>query len=351
MFSKIFKYIFRAVLISCLIVTAIFCLLFTIFTYLGQLSYSDGSSLVALLNTLYQLPEIMYSLLPACTMVGALMALSQLANNSEIVVLRSIGMSTTKISRGVVAVGIIFVIFGIILGGYISPITQKYLNNGIISTSSNIWLKTDEGFTNIKNINIAKKEVYGVRKFVFAGDDDLKEVRYAQHAVYSDDYHAEAFNISKVTFPKNADDNLIVTKQQDHDEWSDALPISIAQTLIADDSNYLNLNDLVTYVSDSDSSSHKDDIYLKFWQELFQPISLIVLMLISVPLSVGSNRSSSLIIKLLIGAFIGFVFFIANQALGPLALLLGWPPILGAASPTIVATILLIILFKKSKEQ
>lgn len=351
MFSIIFKYIFRAVFISCLIVTSIFCLLFTIFTYLGQLSYSDGSSLVALLNTLYQLPQIMYSLLPACTMVGALMALSQLANNSEIVVLRSIGMSTTKIARGVVAVGIIFVIFGIILGGYISPITQKYLNNGVISTSSNIWLKTDQGFTNIKNIDIAKKQDNGIRKFVFAGDDNLKEVRYAEKAIYSDEYHAEAFNISKVTFPDNADANLIVTKHQDHDKWDDALPINIAKTLIADDSDYLNLTDLITYASDSDSSSRKDDIYLKFWQELFQPISLIVLMLISVPLSVGSNRSSSLIIKLLIGAFIGFAFFIANQSLGPLALLLGWPPILGAASPTIVATILLIILFKKSKEQ
>lgn len=67
-------------------------------------------------------------------------------------------------------------------------------------------------------------------------------------------------------------------------------------------------------------------------------------------LSIGSTRSSTLILKLLLGAFFGFAFFIINQIFGPIALILHLPTILGAAGPTVIALILLIYLFIKSKE-
>ena len=83
---------------------------------------------------------------------------------------------------------------------------------------------------------------------------------------------------------------------------------------------------------------------------IFQPLALMVLILLSVPLSIGSTRSSTLIVKLLLGAFFGFAFFIINQIFGPIALILHLPTILGAAGPTVIALILLIYLFIKSKE-
>ena len=89
--NKIDRYIFKTVFSSFLIVTIIFCILFFIFTYLAQVSNDNGNSTTwaLILDTLYQLPGILYILLPACAMVGALMGLSLLAGHSEIIILRA----------------------------------------------------------------------------------------------------------------------------------------------------------------------------------------------------------------------------------------------------------------------
>ncbi|MFC4892575.1 LPS export ABC transporter permease LptG [Pseudofrancisella aestuarii] len=348
MTSKIDNYIFRTVLASCLIVTIIFSVLFFIFTYLAGVSNSQESALDVLLDTLFQLPGILYVLMPACAMVGALMGLSLLANNSEIIILRASGLSTFQIARGVIGVGLLATIITIILGGYISPALERQVATGSLY-NKNIWLKTPSGFINIKNINTEKGEATGIRKFLVT-DSKLDEVRYAEKAVYSSDKTATAYNISKIQFPNKPKQNIDVTKQIKEDFWSDALALSIANIVTIDKNSYLNLNQLFKYTFAPKLNTDDGSIRLKFWQEVFQPISLILLMLISVPLSLGSTRSSSMILKLLFGAFIGFMFFIINQIFGPMALMLRLPPIIGAMAPTIIAAVLLIILFMKAKE-
>lgn len=99
--NRIDRYIFKTVFSSFLIVSLIFCILFFIFTYLAQVSNNDtgASNIELIIITIYQLPGILYTLLPACAMVGALMGLSLLANNSEIIVLRSLGALQLKSQR------------------------------------------------------------------------------------------------------------------------------------------------------------------------------------------------------------------------------------------------------------
>lgn len=348
MTSKIDNYIFKTVLTSYLVVVTIFSALFFIFTYLAGVSNSNGSSLDVLLDTLFQLPGILYILMPACAMVGALMGLSMLANNSEIIILRASGLSTFQIARGVIGVGLLATIITITLGGYLSPALERSIGSGH-SYNKNIWLKTPNGFVNIADIDTQKGEAQGIRKFLVE-NGKLEEVRFAEKAVYSSDKAATVYNISKIQFPNKEQQNPIITKQIKEDYWSDALALSIAKIVTVDKNSYLNLNQLFRYTFAPKVSSDDGSISLKFWQEVFQPISLVLLMLISVPLSLGSTRSSSMILKLLFGAFIGFMFFIVNQIFGPMALMLRLPPIIGAMAPTIIAGILLIILFIKAKE-
>ncbi|MDE4982538.1 LptF/LptG family permease, partial [Francisella tularensis subsp. holarctica] len=77
-----------------------------------------------------------------------------------------------------------------------------------------------------------------------------------------------------------------------------------ATVITIHDNNYLNFSQRP---SDLLSNRHaKDSISLKFWQDVFQPLSLMILILLAVPLSIVSTRSSTLKLKLLLGAF--FVF-------------------------------------------
>lgn len=348
--NRIDRYIFKTVFSSFLIVSLIFCILFFIFTYLAQVSNNDtgASNIELIIITIYQLPGILYTLLPACAMVGALMGLSLLANNSEIIVLRSFGRSTAQIAKGVVLVGIIGSIVTMVFGGYIAPVLQKLADSNTVAYNTHdLWLKTPDGFMNISNIDPNKGKAYGIRKFI-TKDNQVQEVRYAEKAEYVNDATANVFNVSVVTFPNKDVKHIDVKENVYKAIWSNPIPISVAKVITINDNDYLNFTQLTRYMLSN--SQAKDSISLKFWQEIFQPLALMVLILLSVPLSIGSTRSSTLILKLLLGAFFGFAFFIINQIFGPIALILHLPTILGAAGPTVIALILLIYLFIKSKE-
>lgn len=350
--NRIDRYIFKIVLSSFLIVSTIFCILFFIFTYLAQISNNSAgvSNWDLILNTLFQLPGILYTLLPACAMVGALMGLSLLANNSEIIVLRSSGRSTLQISKGVILVGLIGSLTTMLFGGYIAPSLQKLADTNIVSYNThNMWVKTPNGIMNIASIDPKKKTAQSIRKFII-NDNKIDEIRFAKHAKYSHDARANVYDISTVKFPtQDGEKHIDVLTHIPETSWANPIPISIAQVITINDNDYLNFNQLSEYMLSS-SQAKNESLSLKFWQEIFQPISLIVLILLSVPLSIGSTRSSTLIIKLLLGALFGFSFFIVNQIFGPIALILHIPPIFGAAGPTACALILLIYLFIKSKE-
>ncbi|MBK2340077.1 LPS export ABC transporter permease LptG [Francisella philomiragia] len=348
--NRIDRYIFKTVFSSFLIVSLIFCILFFIFTYLAQVSNNDtgASNIELIIITIYQLPGILYTLLPACAMVGALMGLSLLANNSEIIVLRSFGRSTAQIAKGVVLVGIIGSIVTMVFGGYIAPVLQKLADSNTVAYNTHdLWLKTPDGFMNISNIDPNEGKAYCIRKFI-TKDNQVQEVRYAEKAEYVNDATANVFNVSVVTFPNKDVKHIDVKENVYKAIWSNPIPISVAKVITINDNDYLNFTQLTRYMLSN--SQAKDSISLKFWQEIFQPLALMVLILLSVPLSIGSTRSSTLILKLLLGAFFGFAFFIINQIFGPIALILHLPTILGAAGPTVIALILLIYLFIKSKE-
>lgn len=348
--NRIDRYIFKTVFSSFLIVSLIFCILFFIFTYLAQVSNNNtgASNIELIIITIYQLPGILYTLLPACAMVGALMGLSLLANNSEIIVLRSFGRSTAQIAKGVVLVGIIGSIVTMVFGGYIAPVLQKLADSNTVAYNTHdLWLKTPDGFMNISNIDPNEGKAYDIRKFI-TKDNQVQEVRYAEKAEYVNDATANVFNVSVVTFPNKDVKHINVKENVYKAIWSNPIPISVAKVITINDNNYLNFTQLTRYMLSN--SQAKDSISLKFWQEIFQPLALMVLILLSVPLSIGSTRSSTLIVKLLLGAFFGFAFFIINQIFGPIALILHLPTILGAAGPTVIALILLIYLFIKSKE-
>ncbi|QIV96292.1 lipopolysaccharide export system permease protein [Allofrancisella inopinata] len=350
--NRIDRYVFKTVLNSFLIVTTIFCILFFIFTYLAQVSnsHNNASNWELIVNTLYQLPGILYTLLPACAMVGALMGLSLLANNSEIIVLRSSGRSTFQIAKGVIIVGLIGAFIAVVFGGYVAPVLQKLADTNTVQyNSSNIWLKTSDGITHIKHINPEKRSATAISKFII-DDNQLKEVRFAATAKYATDTVANAYNINKITYPtSDKQKQLEIVKNISQDKWANPLPLSVARIITINDNDYLSLTQLTKFMV-SNTQANDNTLSLKFWQEVFQPISLMVLILISVPLSIGSNRSSTLIIKLILGALFGFSFFIINQIFGPIALILRIPPIFGAAGPTLLALALLIYLFIKSKE-
>ena len=89
---------------------------------MGKDGYGVGSMLayVALL-----IPAHIYELLPLAVLIGGLIALSGLANNSELTVMKASGVSTKRFVKTLLGFGLVFAILTAVLGEWIAPKAQQ----------------------------------------------------------------------------------------------------------------------------------------------------------------------------------------------------------------------------------
>ena len=73
---------------------------------------------------------------------------------------------------------------------------------------------------------------------------------------------------------------------------------------------------------------------LNMWSKIFQPLSVAVMMLMALSFIFGPLRSVSMGVRVVTGISFGFLFYVLDQIFGPLSLVYGLPPILGAILPS-----------------
>ena len=86
---------------------------------------------------------------------------------------------------------------------------------------------------------------------------------------------------------------------------------------------------------------------LEFWERILQPLSTIIVMLLSVPIIFGPLRNSSLGARSLIGVSIGFLFYFMGKLVGPISIVWQFPPFLAVSIPIIIFTAMAGYMLKK----
>ena len=355
--QKITIYVALTTLYTSLIIIFALFSVFFIFTYISESSdigQGNYSAISALFFVLYESPSNLYLIMPVCGLLGSLMGLGMLVSNSELIVMRSVGLSIFQISKGVILTAVFLAVITFFLGAYISPllhqkaIIKKTLEKGsknalVIYDTQSIWIKDDDGFTYIGHNN-TKGNLSDITKYRFSGNQ-LEEVQYGSEA----HYYNNSWKVNNVKTLKINRKNIDIIFDQEQ-IWNQLFTPSLLKTMTSN-IEYLNLNQLFDYIkANKEPQQSSDRIWLKFWQIIFQPFSLIILMLVAVPFSLGTTRSNALGYKIIIGIFTGFLFYIINQIFTPFSLVYGLSPFAGAALPSIIFTIVLTILFWIMKE-
>ncbi|WP_119343771.1 LPS export ABC transporter permease LptG [Facilibium subflavum] len=354
---KLTLYVASTVLYTSFIMILALTSIFFIFTYISEaknIGQGSYTALTAFLYVLYDAPANIYLIMPVCALLGGLMGLGLLANNSELIVMRAAGQSITQIAKGVLLAASILAIFTFLTGAYFAPYFQKKAEvNKTLATGGNetlvlydtqsLWIREGDTF-----IHVGKNDTDGTLSNITRykiDNNTLKSISHGQTAVYQDD----VWHVSNITTTDIKSDN-IVTKTDKLQQWQNLLPPSLLK-IITSNTDFLNLNELIDYIkANKEGQQSANRIWLKFWQIFFQPLSLLILMLIAVPFSLGSMRSSAIGYKFIIGMLFGFSFYIINQTFGPFSLVYNLPAFWGAAIPSILFLSILIVLFWKMKE-
>ena len=86
-----------------------------------------------------------------------------------------------------------------------------------------------------------------------------------------------------------------------------------------------------------------------FWQRVFAPLSVIIMILLAIPFVFASMRGATMGFRMLMGVMFGFGFYILNQFVGPMSVVYEVPPILAALLPSLVFAFISIIVLIRYK--
>jgi len=116
--KRIDYYIASTVTVTMLLAALGLVGILSIFTLLEQVEDIENNYRIAdaLLFVLLSMPRMFYEVIPYSAMIGCLAGLGQLANNSELVVMRAAGVSTVSISWSAVKPALLMVIIGLYVG-------------------------------------------------------------------------------------------------------------------------------------------------------------------------------------------------------------------------------------------
>jgi len=320
---------------------------------LNEIGAGHFGVLQAFQYVLFTLPSNIYFLFPMAGLLGSLLGLGYLASNSELVVMRTSGMSILQIMGAVLFAAVLLLVVMTLLGEGLGP-QAKHLaqiekiasrhDGHINNTIHGMWVKKDNNFIYINSL-IPGVQLEGVNVFRFNDQAQLTTMLYAKNAVYQQGSWLLK-QVAQTEFDNNHHANTKFFAQK---LWS--LHISTKLLKAAD----INLNDISLSQLNALIKVRKENglsvaqYSLKYWQRIFRPLATLIMIFLAIPFIFGPLRSVSMGVRIIAGVVVGFTFYILNQFLGPFSLVYRIPPIIAALLPIVLFLIIGYFLMRRAR--
>lgn len=354
MFKILDLYIGRTIIATTSLVLVTFVGLSGIIKYVEQLKKVGNGSydmIQALFFVLLSIPRDIEMFFPMAALLGALIGLGMLAASSELVVMQASGFSKLNIGMSVLKTAVPLMIIITLLGEWGAPQAQKMARDlrafatsggSIMSVRTGVWARDVNDFIFIAKVDDDK--LYGINMWRFDKDKQLQEVIYAAEADFAGN-HEWMMKNAQIT---NMSNEIIISKQSLPEyRWKTTLaPDKLAVVTVKPEE--LSLTGLYSYVNYLKASEQDASRYeLALWRKLTQPFSIAVMMLMALSFIFGPLRSVTMGARILTGVIAGFTFYISSEFFGPLSLVYGFHPAIGAVAPSLAFLTIAIMLLRR----
>jgi lipopolysaccharide export system permease protein len=340
------RYIAKTVLMAICMVTLMLVglqIFMLLVDQLGDLGRGDYGIKEALVFMLLQMPYQVYLFFPIASLLGCLIGLGVMANHSELVVMRAVGLSIGQITMAVLKASLVVILIVTVLGETVIPFLSHYSRDYKVQaitggqglrTSGGIWLRFGNDFVTIGVVD-SDTLLHNIYQFHFDEQHHLEFSRFIREARFAQQQWT-AYDINQTNFLDNA------TGVQTWASLTWELPIKpqIVQ-LSSNEPDEMTLHELNRYIREQRQSQINVQSYqLAFYQRIIQPFTTLVMMVLAIPFIFGPLRSSTMGSKLVVGISAGFGFHLLNHFFGPLSTVYQWPTLLAAFGPTIIFAVL-----------
>lgn len=341
------RYVAKHVIAAILLVIAMLVGLFSVSLFAEEMSEApDHYSLTnILIYVLFSVPGVVAKNSTFAMLIGSLLGLGILANQSELTVMRASGISVLRIVWMVVKPALVMVLLISALREFVVPASDRYANYyraekieedqsyNLIRSAHGLWMRQDNEFIHFNYVN-AEGEVFGFARFSFDNKGELKFAQYAPHAVHNHAATNAGWKLEKAKTTLFSEDAITAGAQEDY--WQSELSPELL-SVVAVDSDEMSLRELHYYMNYLSAQSQDTRIFeLSFWKKALQPLAMIGLVLIAVSFIFGSLRDTTMGYRLFFGVMIGMVFRFSQSILGPTSMVYGFAPWVAIALPIVI---------------
>ena len=323
----------------------------------GNVGEGNYGIVQALTYVLYTVPRHAYALFPTAAVIGALMALGQLAATSELTALRAIGLSRRRMTLAVgVALSLLTALM-VINGETLAPTGQRMADalkassrssNMIVARYSGVWAREGsiilnaEGGEQRSNGEDRWLELNDVRLYEFDDDGRLESLALAKVAEHRPGGWLLR-DVTRTTFDANA-----VTRTQVAEEHWESQLDATALSADIDRPRYLTARELQQSMeyrrrNGLDASDYEEH----YWGRWFYPINVLALCLAAIPFAFGSLRSGGMGKRLFIGIVFALGFWLLQTQFVKMANRYQSDIMVEKALPTLIMIVVSWGLFRK----
>ncbi|ANX04301.1 LPS export ABC transporter permease LptG [Immundisolibacter cernigliae] len=337
------RYIARAMAQGYLLVALVFVALFSFIELIQQLDDVEGAyTLVdAFLYVLMMLPRRLLDATPVIALLGTLVPLGLLADGNEILAMRAAGLPLRRLIGMVLAPGLTLLMLMLLMAQFVAPPLEMraermraaaLAEDVSVDFRGGFWSRDGRSFLNVGRM-LRGRTPSDVTVYDFDAAGRLQRYLHAQRASLEQD---RVWRLQDVVV-KQFEPPPARAQQLAQLEWSSFLNAQQLGVLVIPP-QALSPIDLYFYVRDLRARNEQvPQEELRLWQQLAQPLVTLAMMLVAVPLVLGSNRSSTLSRRVLAGTVAGIGLYFVSQTLGYLGLLLHLPaPLTALALPTLI---------------
>jgi lipopolysaccharide export system permease protein len=350
------RYIGRSILITTLGAVLVFLGLQFFIALLSELTDIGSGNYTlwqALVYVILATPSQFYMLFPMVALLGALIGLGLLASTNELLVMRSSGVSITRIALAVMGVAVIIMLVVTFIGEGVGPYLQQKAdmrkdslqNSGqALVTQRGIWMRQGRQFIHIDAV-ITPSHLNGVTVYQFNQQHRLISASTAKHVNYEDKQWV-MYDVAESLIS----DTRIQSKRIKKLPWHVKISPTMFNITALDDPNEMNLVELWQNIEfRSENGLSTSGYQLNFWKRIYQPLATLVMIFLAIPFVFGSLRSKTMGFRLMLGIIVGLAFYLANQFLGQLSLVLQIPAYFAALSPIVIFFLIGLLLSYRAK--
>ena len=298
----------------------------------GSFEALDAITVVGL-----SLPNLVLDLLPVALLLGALVGLGGLANNSELIAARAAGRSPMQLLIPPMIFGLVLALLFLLMGEFLVPAAEQQAGQlrakalADFSVEENhIWTRTDEQIVKIGTLD-RDGMLQDVEIFAYDAGR-LSSVRQAKSAEVLDADHWRLEDVS-----------VLVQRNQGATQTQlpvELWPISLPQdklAVLAIPPESLSMWDLrarILRALDNELDVH--GLRVMMWQRLSLPLAAIAMILLSLPFVLGSTRILSAGERVTYGVLAGLTFYLTEQFCAHIAIIAKLNPVVMAIAPEVV---------------